>query len=328
VQQLLGMVRRWRRRGPRPLILMYHRVAEPRIDPWGLAVRPRHFEQHLAILRRSRCVLSMRELVQRLERRTLPANAVAVTFDDGYADTLQEARPRLAATSSPATLFLTTGAVGQRTEYWWDELARLILLHQGPVDQDVAVAGERCRLSFSESPANNRWRAWQEAPTAREAAYVGLWRKLRDLSEGGRQVVMTQLRASLTAPAVEPKDLPMTAQELAALAADGLFELGGHTVTHPALPTLDPTQRRHEILQGKLACERITGRPIAGFAYPHGALDQESRALVEGCGFAWACSTEPSPVRRRRYDRYALPRICVRDWDGDGFEKALQAACA
>ena len=54
----------------------------------------------------------------------------------------------------------------------------------------------------------------------------------------------------------------------------------------------------------------------------------DSRAAVKGCGFAWACSTEPSPVRRRGFDRYALPRIPVRDWDGDRFEQALQATCA
>ena len=34
--------------------------------------------------------------------------------------------------------------------------------------------------------------------------------------------------------------LPMTAAEVAELAADRLFEIGGHTATHPVLPTLIP----------------------------------------------------------------------------------------
>lgn len=312
---------------PRPLILMYHRVAEPRIDPWGLAVRPDHFEQHLAVLRTSRSVVSMSELLERLEHGTLPADAVAVTFDDGYADNFHEANPRLTAASVPATLFVTTGAVGQRTEYWWDELARLVLLHDGPLNEEVLIAGQRYQLAFSERLATDAWRAWQESSSPREAAYITLWRRLRDVSPQVREAVMSALRTSLNPPPVDPKDLPMTARELAALAAAGLFEFGGHTVTHPPLPTLQPAQRRHEILEGKLACERMTGRSLWGFAYPHGALDQDSRTAVEECGFRWACSTASSPLSRG-VDRYALPRLWVHDWDGHAFEAALQAACA
>ena len=45
VQRLRQRVRRLR---PHPLILMYHRVASPAIDPWGLAVHPDRFEAHFA----------------------------------------------------------------------------------------------------------------------------------------------------------------------------------------------------------------------------------------------------------------------------------------
>ena len=76
---------------------MYHRIANPPVDPWGLAVQPDHFEEHLTVLRRSRRPLIMSEFFKRLERRTLPNDAVAVTFDDGYVDNLREAKPRLAA---------------------------------------------------------------------------------------------------------------------------------------------------------------------------------------------------------------------------------------
>jgi hypothetical protein len=69
-------------------------------------------------------------------------------------------------------------------------------------------------------------------------------------------------------------------------------------------------------------------KPIAGFAYPHGALDADSRAAVQECGFAWACSTASHAVSGRDYDRYALPRISVADSDGHAFERALQAISA
>ena len=135
---------------------------------------------------------------------------------------------------------------------------------------------------------------------------------------------MDRLRTELQIPPPEPENLPMTASELAALAGGGVFDFGGHTATHAVLPTLAPAERRDEIRQGRDACERLIGRPITGFAYPHGALDDDSEAAVRECGFAWACGTRSGSVPARGTNRYALPRFGVLDWDGPAFERALQ----
>ena len=50
-----------------------------------------------------------------------------ITFDDGYADVLHHAKPLLERHSVPATVFVATGAIGQRREFWWDELGGLFL---------------------------------------------------------------------------------------------------------------------------------------------------------------------------------------------------------
>lgn len=317
--------RRLRGLRPKPTILMYHRIASPPVDPWGLAVRPERFEQHLAALRRSRRPLPMSEFVAQLDRGTLPADAVAVTFDDGYADNLNEARPRLAAAGVPATLFLTTGFVGQPHDYWWDELARGILLRTAAVNAEVHVGRDRVSLVFADADDRDvAWRAWQQPRTDRQRTYLTVWRHLRTASAAEREQAMLRLRAVLEIPPPDPADLPMTPGEVAEIAGDSTFEFGGHTATHPVLPALAPAQRRHEIGNGRAACERLVGRPIAGFAYPHGALDDDSRAAVRECGFLWACSTESRSVLAGGIDRYALPRLGVLDWDGPAFERALQ----
>src|SRR5712671_3336606 len=104
-----ALVRRIRPPEPRPLILMYHRIANELTDPWGLAVTPAHFEEHLDALRRTRFPLRLSQFVRQLVAGTLPEHAVAVTFDDGYADNLLVAKPQLAAADVPATVFLATG---------------------------------------------------------------------------------------------------------------------------------------------------------------------------------------------------------------------------
>ena len=57
----------------------------------------------------------------------MPRGAVGVTFDDGYGDNLRNAKPILDRHRVPATVFVTSGYVGARREFWWDELGRVVL---------------------------------------------------------------------------------------------------------------------------------------------------------------------------------------------------------
>src|SRR5262245_22040769 len=108
--------------GRRALILMYHRVAEPPMDPWYLSVSPRHFAEQLDVLRQHARLLRVDQLSRALRDGDVPDRSVVVTFDDGYADNLRTAKSLLELYNVPATVFLTTGYIGQDREFWWDEL--------------------------------------------------------------------------------------------------------------------------------------------------------------------------------------------------------------
>src|SRR3712207_6612027 len=128
----IGSLRRNSRRDrsrpeQRSLILLYHRVAELNSDPWSLAVTPSHFAEHLKILRQQACPIRLQQLSQALSDGKLPDRSVVVTFDDGYADNLYNAKPLLERYGIPATVFLTTGYIGAEHGFWWDELGRLLL---------------------------------------------------------------------------------------------------------------------------------------------------------------------------------------------------------
>jgi peptidoglycan/xylan/chitin deacetylase (PgdA/CDA1 family) len=91
-----------------------------------------------------------------LESGRLPANAAAVTFDDGYADNLKAAKPRLQRAGAPATVFIATGYVGERREFWWDELARIILESDSAIDGEISVAGQRHHVRLRTKPRSTR----------------------------------------------------------------------------------------------------------------------------------------------------------------------------
>src|SRR5438552_1883786 len=102
------------------IILLYHRIADWETDPQLLCVTPKHFTEHLEILKELGPIVSFSQL-NHTDRASI------ITFDDGYADNLHNAKPILQCQDVPATVFIATGQVGQTTEFWWDELERLLL---------------------------------------------------------------------------------------------------------------------------------------------------------------------------------------------------------
>ena len=307
---------------------MYHRVAELVRDPWGLAVHPARFAEQLEVLVRHRTPLPLDDFVARLRADTLPADAVAVTFDDGYVDNLHHARPALAAAGVPATLFVASAMVGSPHRFWWDELTHSVLAREAPVDIAVDLSGPVFGLRFGVCEPNDHdlaWRAWHPPRTERERAYIAIWKRLKALAPKAQAETMAAFRTMLGDTGSCEADRAMTDQEVRAMASGGLVKLGGHTANHPALPTLSPADQQEEILLGRQATERLAGEGIAGFAYPYGATCETSRAAVRACGFEWACTTDPDAPMHQGSDPFALPRLAVADLGGTAFGRALAA---
>jgi peptidoglycan/xylan/chitin deacetylase (PgdA/CDA1 family) len=322
-----AVLQRGQESGPRPLILMYHRIADLSIDPWELAVKPVHFEEQLDVLRRTRSCMSLVDFVECLYSAKLPPDAIALTFDDGYVDNLLEAKPRLEAAAVPATIFLPTGYLGRPDEFWWDELARLILGQKASQELVCRIGEQVMSFGIRSCPppcGGDPWRACGKPLTLRHEAYIRIWQAIRLLSVQDRHAVMVQIRSAF-ASAAEPEmdSRPMTLSEVHELIADGLVAVGAHTVTHPLLTGLDRQDCRLELMESKSQCEDLVGRPITGFAYPYGDLNSAVRYWVSAAGFAYALSTIRAPAGMMAHP-FALPRVQVLDWNGDAFEAAIR----
>ncbi|HEV8375401.1 MAG TPA: polysaccharide deacetylase family protein, partial [Candidatus Polarisedimenticolia bacterium] len=101
-------------------ILMYHWISgDPgqRLRHWG--VTPDQFESQARQLHEGGFrTVTLGEIVDSVGgRRPAPEKAVALTFDDGYRDFLEEVAPILERFGFTATLFLVADRVGQ-TNAW------------------------------------------------------------------------------------------------------------------------------------------------------------------------------------------------------------------
>lgn len=97
------------------LVLTYHSIGE---GPPPLCVPPALFERHAETIARSGVpALTVTELARGLHEGGLPPSAVVITFDDGFADTVEVAAPVLARHGLPATVFAVSGHLGASSDW-------------------------------------------------------------------------------------------------------------------------------------------------------------------------------------------------------------------
>lgn len=291
-------------------ILTYHRVL-PQPDP----LRPDEpdvaaFKVQISVLARFFRVLPLREAIARLQEGTLPARAVAITFDDGYADNYELALPLLLRFGLPATFFVATGFLGGGM-MWNDAIIETVRRFRGarlpPYEGD---AGEPMPLA---------------SPQDRHRAAMALINRWRYLPPDRRRETVARFVALAGGELELSSHLMMRPEQVRGLVGHGM-EIGAHTVNHPILACLDDDAARREILDSKSALEAITGAPVRLFAYPNGRPQQDYGErhvkMVRAAGFTAAVSTRSS-VATAGDNVYELPRFAPWRRSAIGFLASL-----
>ena len=317
------------------VVLAYHRVSDLLSDPQLLSVTPRHFAEHVEIIRRQGYPTRLQDVSRALNAGERPPRGVAVTFDDGYADNLTNAKPALERYEVPATVFVTTGYVDSQRYFWWDELEQL-LLHHEPLPEQLClhIGGTVHKWNLLKEtngaayPSDHRWNvAETHDPSPRHALYRSLHRLLRPLPEAARCKMLDELRAWTGIEITAADNTVLSTGQIVKLAEGGLIDVGSHSVTHPMFSTLSLPHQCTEIQNSKAALEEILGSPVMSFAYPFGSKSdytEDTAKTVQRAGYACACANFPEIVKSDS-DPFQIPRFLVRDWDGDEFSRRLAA---
>jgi peptidoglycan/xylan/chitin deacetylase (PgdA/CDA1 family) len=107
----------------RAVILMYHIVDEPRTEREArFCVKPQAFAQQMGLLRDAGYVpVTLDQIVDSLvDGASIPSNAIAVTFDDGFAATCAHAVPVLQRYSIPSTMFAVSGRLARANDWMYE----------------------------------------------------------------------------------------------------------------------------------------------------------------------------------------------------------------
>jgi peptidoglycan/xylan/chitin deacetylase (PgdA/CDA1 family) len=299
VLDLMGLARR-RTSG---LVLRYHAVTpderEVAYATPEICVALQSFRLQMAFVKRAYTVLPLPDLVDLVTRGAkLPPCALAITFDDGYADNYRLAFPVLERLGLTATVYVTTSCLEDGPPLWMSAV-RAVMLKATSAELDVPGVG-RVPLGAREG---------------RGSAARAVTRSLVPLSGKERNERVAAMAASAgVEPARELAGTMLTWQELRALARGG-WTIGAHTVSHANVALAGVAEAESEIAGSRAALATAIGQPVQHFAYPnsggeHTYFGPGVSTLLARLGFRSAVTSKPGALRAGA-DRFTLPRIGV-----------------
>lgn len=277
--------------------LIFHRVLA-RPDPLFPDIPDA--QRFASLMRRLRAwfnIVPLSEAVERLFSGSLPARALAITFDDGYADNEAIAAPLLRELGLTATFFVATSYLHGGV-MWNDRVIEALRVFPGDT-LDLSGIG----LGRLELPA----------PQARRGAIELVLARIKHFEFAKREAAVQAIVDACGNPAIP--ELMMRGDGVKRLVALGMG-VGAHTMSHPILARLPDEAAMEEIGGSREVLQALTGEPIELFAYPNGVPQQDYTgahvAMTRRCGFRAAFSTAWG-VATRASDRYQLPRFTP--WD-------------
>ncbi|MCB4800663.1 peptidoglycan/xylan/chitin deacetylase (PgdA/CDA1 family) [Methylobacterium brachiatum] len=287
------------------VILTFHHVSPDPVPAFApnrlLSITPDFLDRTLRELdARGFEVIGLDAVPERLAAPDYGPPFAVLSFDDGYRDNVEHARPVLARHSVPWTLFVTSGYADQSGRLWWIELERAI------------ARLDRVRIAIGARSLDLPARSPQEKALAFEALY-------RDLRRGTEADLLDRIadlcRQAGLAPGAVASELCLSWAELRDLARDPAVTIGAHTVSHPMLAKHDAATAAREIVEGRARIAAELGREIRHLSYPVGdpsSAGPREFALAQAQGFATAVTTRPGHLFAEHAGHlHALPRVSI-----------------
>ncbi|HEX3320648.1 MAG TPA: polysaccharide deacetylase family protein [Terriglobales bacterium] len=281
-------------------ILMYHSVLEdPKSETntlGGIMHSSAVFRGQMEVLARYFNPVTLDDALAFVKgAKHLKGRPVVVTFDDGYSDNEKTAIPILNSLGVPATFYVAVESVDSRTLPW----------------------PSRLRFAFYTSPK----KGWEDGGgteylmsdfASRDRAFLRASDECCQLAGISQEQYVQKIEQDLDAAVPASKgNLMMTWDEVRSVARQGHI-VGSHTMTHPNMAYIAPTEADRELRQSKARLDEELSASTIHFSYPCPAMSPhwtaETIKQSRECGYATAVTTTPG-LAHRSDDPLSLKRV-------------------
>lgn len=245
-------------------VLLYHGVHGGDVDigprnSSGKHIARRLFVQQMQWLSMNRTLVSMSDIDRAYQGEgTIPDDAVAVNFDDGFLNNFTQAWPVLEEFGVPATIYLATGFIGSGRMVWSDRLEAAILNATQP---DISVHIDGQLRSWPLSSDRDRVTAFGEIKALCKAMADAIKEKT---------VTDVETQTGFVPDPGHPLYAFMNWHQVREMNASSLIDFGGHTIDHVSLGRVPKDEMRRQI---DVSLDRISKElddPCRHFSYPEG----------------------------------------------------------
>ncbi len=293
------------------IILMIHGVmhndGSAAWEPLRPQLSPAKLAKYMAALSKHYRFVSLDDAIDMLNgEKPMQPYSLALTFDDGYRNSITHAMPVLRRYGAPATVFLATEFLEQPRPYWVDRLD-YALQQAPPIDREVTIGDQTFRFDARRRETlqafYRRFRNAAKGIDRPDAEFVREMEELAAELEANSGKALSNVLSSDDWAAV------LTWDEVAAAGDDVSFE--SHTVDHVRLGYVDEHVAHHQLAASKARIETHTNVPCTGICYPDGSFNEDAVRLASECGYTHGVTTVPGLNRKgsdtMRLHRFDLP---------------------
>lgn len=282
----------------------YHRIGDEEkscFDPNVFSCTAENFEQHIKFYNKEFIVLSIEQLIEKIENnQILDKKYALITFDDGYIDNYEVAYPLLKKYQTPAAFYIATNYLDTPHIPWWDEIAWIIR----------TTKVEHIQLSN-----------WSQSVSIASGSIIDKIRAVLKVIKQDQSRTMTDKITELAkiCQCEMPDSLRNTplffnwaqAKEM----SDNGMHIGSHTMSHNILSHLSAAEQTREINQSKSLIEQQLQKEVTSIAYPVGgrsAFTELTQKIAQQAGYKLAFSFIPGVIYSlNTHERFQLRRLPV-----------------
>jgi peptidoglycan/xylan/chitin deacetylase (PgdA/CDA1 family) len=218
---------------------------------------------------------------------------VILSFDDGYADFVENVMPMLLKLELPSIQNIIFNTVEHQNLFWTQELN---ILFNAIKSTNHRFQFQSPDLSFSCTPLNH------------ESQYMYVFNKLRAFDKSSRQRVLNEMEALLPGCVHHSAPRMMTWDDIVYCSRNNVT-IGSHTLSHDLLNTItDPSVLKVEIVESKQKIEEKIGTNVSVLCFPNGEYNQQSVLLAREAGYKHLLTTE-NYAWNPAHQQLLIPRV-------------------
>jgi peptidoglycan/xylan/chitin deacetylase (PgdA/CDA1 family) len=188
---------------------------------------------------------------------------VAITFDDGYKDNIENGYPILEKYNVPATIFCTTNTLDGNKLWFQDLYTKIDNLEQKEISFD-----------------------WYPTPILLENKWVAMEAIANSCKSLNYEETLMRIASIPTVSNKEDTEVMLEWNDLHELRDSPLITIGAHTCKHWNLTTLSEDELLYELITPHQKLKSFMGYKQLMIAYPNGRFDENVLSAVQDSGYS------------------------------------------